>query len=253
MSLKQLFASIMYLFSLIGINTICYADPGFQGSIQPIPEQLEKQMMGKTWHEGCPVPLKDLAYLQVSYWGFDNQAHQGEIIIHQRLAPELLGIFKKLYEAHFPIEKMVIPEKLIDDKKFATPLEMAVYLDNSNNTSAFFCRNDGQNPNDFSPHSFGIAVDINPYYNPGIVAQQYQHLEQGNKYLNRDIKHPGMIRPGDIVVNTFLDHGWVWGGFFIQGVDYMHFGKLISTHYQVNHLEVIPADEQIKNLKQGIG
>jgi hypothetical protein len=52
---------------------------------------------------------------------------------------------------------------------------------------------------------------------------------------------------------SFIDHGWVWGGYFIQGVDYMHFGKLISTHYQINHLEVIPTNDSIPNLKQGIG
>ena len=244
----------MFLFFIVSVvATTCYANSDFQGSIRPIPRELQKMMIGKTWHIGCPVPLKDLSYLQVSYWGFDNQTHAGEIIIHQRLAPELLGIFKKLYDAHFPIEKMVIPEKLIGDKKFSSPIEMAAYLDNTDDTNAFFCRVDGQNPNDFSPHSFGIAIDINPYYNPGILAKQYQPLEKGIKYLNRQINHPGMIREGDIAVNTFLDHGWVWGGFFIQGTDYMHFGKLISTHYQVNHLELVPTTEQIANLKQGIG
>jgi hypothetical protein len=237
---------------MMATTSVCYADSGFQGSIQPIPIEIQKMMIGKTWHKGCPVALKDLSYLKVSYWGFDNKAHSGEIIIHQRLAPELLSILKKLYDEHFAIEKMILPEKLIGNRKFSTPIEMAVYLDNANDTTAFFCRQDGQNPNDFSPHSFGIAIDINPYYNPAIVAKQYLHFEKGIKYLDRNLKHVGMIKKDDITVNAFIDRGWVWGGYFIQGVDYMHFGKLISTHYQVNHLEVIPNKESIPNLRQGI-
>src|SRR5690606_10535408 len=141
-----------------------------------------------------------------------------------------------------------IPEKLIGDTKFSTPIELALYLDNVNDTSAFFCRIDGQNLNNFSPHSFGIAIDINPYYNPGVIAKPFQDLEKGIKYLNRNLNHVGMIKQRDEIIKTFLDHGWFWGGFFIQGADYMHFGKLISSHYQVNHLELIPEKEQITNL-----
>ena len=91
----------LFLILLICVNLICYADSDFQGSIKPIPEELQKMMIGKTWHTGCPVALKDLSYLQVSYWGFDKHAHTGEIIIHQRLALEGLWQMTKGYALLF--------------------------------------------------------------------------------------------------------------------------------------------------------
>ncbi len=238
----------LLLIALFLPSKFSYADSGFEGSISPIPQALQKKMIGNTWHAGCPVGLNDLSYLKLSYWGFDNKPHQGELIINQKLAIDTLDIFKQLYEAHFPIEKMVVPENLIGDKKFPTSIDLAFYLDNSDDTNAFSCRVDGQRPNDFSPHSLGIAIDINPYYNPAIIAPQYMNRQQGRKYLDRKLQHMGTIAEGDFVFTTFLNHGWEWGGFFDDGVDYMHFQKVIRSYFMADRLTYIPPLQRLQKV-----
>lgn len=231
-----------------------YAENSFQGSISPIPLEIQNKMIGKTWNVGCPVSLNDLSYLKLSYWGFDNKPHIGEMIINAKLAPETLDIFKQLYEEHFPIEKMVIPEKFAENKKFSDSMDFLLYLVNSNVTYGFFCRIDTQTNSKPSPHSFGIAIDINPYYNPGVIGNPKENsklnekLQAGYKYLDRKLEHIGMIKENDAVFKIFLDHGWKWGGFFDTGVDYMHFQKMITPYYRVNHLEYIPPAQRMKNI-----
>jgi len=50
---KQIFEfkKIIKMFFLISCTTsVCYANSDFQGSIQPIPPDIQKMMIGKTWH-----------------------------------------------------------------------------------------------------------------------------------------------------------------------------------------------------------
>lgn len=100
------------LLLLISSTNSSFADNSFYASINPIPQTVQQKMIGNSWHEGCPVSINSLSYLRMSYWGFDNKSHMGEMIINQQLAPEVIAIFKQLYEAHYPIEKMMLPEEL---------------------------------------------------------------------------------------------------------------------------------------------
>lgn len=231
-----------------------YTNNSFQASISPIPSELQHKMTGATWNSNCPLSFNELSYLKLSYWGFDNKPHIGEMIINTKLAPEVVSIFKQLYENHFPIEKMLIPENLIGDKKFTNSMDLLLYIVNANDTYGFFCRIDTQNNNKASTHSFGIAMDINPYYNPGVIKDAKTNVainaqqQAGYRYLNRHLLHIGMIKENDDAFKIFTNHGWKWGGFFDTGVDYMHFQKVISPYYIVNRLEYIPPTQRIKNL-----
>jgi len=66
-----------------------------------------------SWQDNCPVPLHDLRLLKITYWGYDDTIHEGEIIVHYILAEEVIQIFKELLEHKFPIERM----ELIDAYK----------------------------------------------------------------------------------------------------------------------------------------
>ena len=100
---------------------------------QEIPEDIYEKMLGKS----IPLENKDdvditmLSYLQVSYFGFDNKTHVGEIIVNAKIADEVLEIFKELYEIKYPIEKI----KLIDEYDADDELSMS-----DNNTSCFCYR-----------------------------------------------------------------------------------------------------------------
>ena len=84
-----------------------------------------------TWREECPVSLEELAYAQVSFFGFDGRFHTGEFMIHADHVDGLVGIFAELHAIRFPIEEMVITTQEAVD---AHP------TGDSNNTSSFVCR-----------------------------------------------------------------------------------------------------------------
>lgn len=182
-----------------------------------IPEQVVKRISGGSFKEGGPVSLAELSYIQVSYWGFDDKKHQGELIIHQSLAEEVSMIFKELYEAKFPIERM----RLIDEYQADDNLSMA-----NNNTSAFCVRKITGELEGYSKHSYGFAIDINPLQNP-FVKRGGVLPEEGKAYLDRQSVRKGMIIKGDQVYQAFSKRGWRWGGDWLTIKDYQHFEKNI--------------------------
>lgn len=182
---------------------------------------LEKtigKIVGVSWKENTPVKLEDLAYIKVTYWGFDDMEYLGEIIVHEKLAQEVTEIFKELYDAKFPIEKI----RLIDEYDANDDLSMA-----DNNTSAFCSREVTGKKGVFSEHSYGIAIDINPIQNP-YVKGDIILPEEGSTYLDRENVRKGMITKGDVCYNAFKNRGWTWGGEWNTLKDYQHFEKKIE-------------------------
>jgi hypothetical protein len=191
------------------------APDSFHGTQGPVPEALAERMRQHSWREGCPAPIADLAYLRLSHYGYDGGVHEGELVVHKDLADEVLAIFKALFERHFPIEKM----RVIDDYQGDDDASMA-----DNNTSAFNCRFVAGKPGDYSRHSRGRAIDINPRINP-MVADGVVFPPAGSEFLNRKKKVPGILRTGDRAVLEFTRRGWTWGGIWTSMKDYQHFEK----------------------------
>jgi hypothetical protein len=181
----------------------------FESTIGP----LEGDALARsTWSDECPVAVDQLRYITMSFWGFDDRPHQGELIAHERVASDLVEVFAALYEARFPIEEMRVTSQ--------AELDLDPTGD-GNNTSAFVCRavTGGSR---FSEHAYGLAVDINPFQNPyqrGSVVLP----ELAASYLDRDDVRPGMILDGDVVVKAFDAIGWGWGGAWSSLLDYQHF------------------------------
>src|SRR5579862_3415420 len=107
----------------------------------------------------CITLLQQLAYVKLSYWGFDHQEHVGALIVNKELTQDVLDIFRELHAKKFPIEQMrpVNEFNNNDDDSMA-----------ANNTSAFNCREVTGHPGVFSQHGLGRAIDINPKINPYI-------------------------------------------------------------------------------------
>ena len=187
----------------------------FASEFVPLPASAREEAARHSWREGCPVGLDELRLLRIVYWGFDGQAHQGELVLHRDLAAEVLAIFAELFEARFPIEKMRRIEAYQGDDQRS----MA-----DNNTSAFNCRNVLGRKNTFSNHAYGVALDINPVQNP-YVKKQVVEPAQGSQYLDRRDARPGMVRLGDACHKAFVSRGWTWGGAWRSLKDYQHFEK----------------------------
>ena len=161
------------------------------------------------------MPIADLAYLRLSHHGFDGAVHEGELVVHRDLAPEVIAIFKALFDHRFPVEKM----RLVDDYQGDDDRSMA-----DDNTSGFNCRPVAGKPLVFSKHSYGRAIDVNPLVNPrlssGTVAPP-----AGAEYANRQRKGAGILRAGEGAVREFTRRGWTWGGGWVSMKDYQHFEK----------------------------
>jgi hypothetical protein len=183
----------------------------FQAAVGPIGPAVRARM-GATWNPACPVPLADLRYLTVSFQGFDGRSHTGELVVHQRVADQLVSVFARLHQASFPIEEM----RLVTTADLGAPP-----TGDGNNTAAFVCRK-ARTQTRWSAHAYGLAVDLNPFQNP-YRRGDLVLPELASTYLDRDQVRPGMIRPGDVVTKAFATIGWTWGGTWRSPTDYMHF------------------------------
>ena len=163
-----------------------------------------------TWREECPVRLDELAYAQVSFFGFDGLFHTGEFMSHVDHVDGLVDIFAELHATRFPIEEMVVTTQEAVD---AHP------TGDSNNTSSFVCR-PAVNSGAWSRHAHGGAIDINPFHNP-YVKGDLVIPELADVYLDRGDQRTGMVTAS--VVERFAEMGWGWGGNWNSASDWMHF------------------------------
>jgi len=188
-------------------------DGGFHSSVDRIDAAIRARM-GTTFEPGCPVPIEDLRYVRVTFRGFDGQAHTGEIIVAAKVADGVVSVFRKLFAADFPLEEMRLPGTADLD---------AAPTGDGNDTAAFVCRQSRGSTSE-SAHSYGLAVDVNPFQNP-YVKGDVVLPELARSYVDRSNVRPGMIRRGDVVTSAFASIGWKWGGSYASLKDTMHFSQ----------------------------
>lgn len=185
----------------------------FRGSVSAI-DDATRAKMSSSWRAGCPVPLGDLKLLRLTHHGFDRRVHAGELVVHEDQARAVLGVFRALFDAGFPIERMELVDVYggDDDRSMA-----------ANNTSGFNCRPSTGDADSWSQHAYGLAVDINPVQNPYVTKDGGVEPPRGARYADRSVVAAGLIHPGDEVVEAFVQIGWSWGGYWSSGKDYQHF------------------------------
>ena len=181
-----------------------------------IPDEILQKMIGNSIPEKSKnkVDISNLSYLKITYFGFDNESHIGEMIVNKKLASEVLDIFKEVYEKKYPIEKI----RLIDVYGADDELSMQ-----DNNTSAF-CYRVVANTSSLSNHSYGNSIDVNPLYNP-YISGKIISPNNAKEYVDRTINKIGVIKKGDDLYNAFISRGWTWGGEWKNKKDYQHFEK----------------------------
>jgi hypothetical protein len=172
-------------------------------------------MIGRSWHTGCPVPLRALRLIHMRYWGFDARWHRGEMVVHHAHSDDVVRVFHRLYDVRFPIRRMRLVDRYgADDKR-----SMA-----ADNTSAFNCRWRAGVCCTWSQHAYGRAIDVDPVENPflwhGTVAPP-----AGAHFLDRSMHRRGMIHLHDEVWWAFHAVGWSWGGTWRHDRDYQHFSS----------------------------
>lgn len=189
-------------------------------SISPISEPLKVLMDGRSMHQKGHVLWDNLRYLRVLHCDAEGNSVVGELVCAAAISDDLLEIFKALYKAGYPIEKMRIVDYYDGDDEASM---------RDNNTSCFNQRSITAGGR-VSKHSYGLAVDINPKYNPYYKGRGKVILrpEGSEEYLDRKVATPYMIRKGDLCYRLFKKHGFYWGGDWLGSKDYQHFERALS-------------------------
>jgi hypothetical protein len=178
-------------------------------------EPVTAAELGTTWRPGCPVEPAQLRRVDVDYLGFDGQTHRGDLIVHEDLVPDVIAIFGQLHLLRYPIDKIQTVDHYPDADD-----ELSM---EDNNTSAFNCRLI-PGTNEWSPHAYGRAIDINTLLNPCLYAGGYFEPQNAAAYLDRSRTDPGIIHGGDPAEQVFTERGWQWGGYW-RTPDYQHFER----------------------------
>ena len=188
---------------------------------EELTDEVFARMDGVSYPQNAQIGREELCYLRVLHTGFDEKTYIGELVVNQKIADDVLEIMKELYENHYPIEKM----RLIDEYGADDETSMS-----DNNTSAFNYRTIAGTDR-LSKHGQGLAVDINPRYNPcvrtknGITTVEPQN---GSAYVDRNADFSYKITEGDLCLQLFLEHGFTWGGSWNSVKDYQHFEKAVE-------------------------
>jgi hypothetical protein len=153
----------------------------------------------------------------MTFWGFDHKPHTGEMVVNASVAEQIVGVFKRMYEARFPIEEMRVISLREQREQRTRP------TGDTNVTSSFECRKVTLGTS-WSQHAYGLAIDINPFHNP-YLRGDVVGPELASAYVNRDWRRRGMILEGDVVTQAFDAIGWGWGGRWDSLKDWMHFSQ----------------------------
>lgn len=184
--------------------------------ISEITDELFNRMKGKSYKDDCNVPREDLRYIHILHKDLEGNTCEGEMVCHKIIAQDLLEIFEELYLNDYPIERMVlIDEYGADDETSMT----------ANNSSCFNYRVISHTTK-ISKHGLGIAVDINPLYNPYTKIVDGTRIVEpaaGEPYLDREADFPYKIDEDDLCYKLFIEHGFEWGGSWTSAKDYQHF------------------------------
>jgi hypothetical protein len=200
---------------------IALAAPVFHTATKPLPAPVRSEVKARAWHAGCPVPLSALRLLTVSYWGFDNRVHAGQLVVNESAAAPLAKVFRQLYELRFPIHHMLLAN--VYGPPTGRPRDGDL-------TGSFECRQavpspctGGSGTGHWSMHAYGLAIDINPVENPYVGCGMTRD-KTALSYLDRSNVRRGMVTPA--VVRAFASVGWGWGGSWTGDTkDYMHFSS----------------------------
>ena len=59
-----------------------------------IPDNIWHRMQGQTYKDNPYITRKDLRYLKLLHWDYDQQIHLGEMVCNAAIAHELVDIFR---------------------------------------------------------------------------------------------------------------------------------------------------------------
>ena len=190
----------------------------------PLTEEQKEYITGCSYpdtEEELEISYEDLSYVHILHYNFEGEVTEGELICNNAIAVDLLEIFYELYLNEYQLEKVTLIENYGGDDE----LSMA-----DNNTSCFNYRVVAGSKK-LSQHAYGLAVDINPFYNPYVTFPNggVNVAPAGSEaYVDRSASFPYKIDENDLCYKLFKEHGFTWGGDWNSSKDYQHFQKALQ-------------------------
>ncbi len=198
------------------IDRIYYTDNFYHEAIS---DAVKERIWNISYPEDCPVELSSLRYCSLKYIDFDGNEQTGELICNKTIADDILEIFYVLYINEYRIESI----KLIDEYDGDDTASME-----ANNTSCFNYRV-VEGTTTLSKHALGMAIDLNPFYNPYITYNSDGTTNcspaDARQYEDRSLSFAYKIDENDLAYKLFTEHGFTWGGNWNSCKDYQHFQK----------------------------
>ena len=188
-------------------------------SVNAIPDSIFALMRGRSYKHDCTIPRSSLRYILCLHRDDGGRSVVGEMVVNKAIAKDVVEIFRQLYEASYPIERM----RLIDYWDADDERAMA-----ANNSSSFNFRFISHTRK-VSKHGMGMAIDINPLYNPYTKTlrngKTIVEPAAGKPHLDRQREYKYKITRGDLCCRLFRKYGFRWGGDWKTMKDYQHFEK----------------------------
>lgn len=195
---------------------------------EPLSDNLRRYITGVSFpiqpentEETLEITYNELCYVHILHYDFDGNPAEGELICNTAIAQDLLEIFYELYRNEYRLESVL----LIDEFDGNDTVSME-----ANNTSCFNYRV-VEGSTSLSKHALGLAIDINPLYNPYITygADGTENIAPASAvaYADRDASFPYKIDENDLCYKLFKEHGFTWGGDWNSCKDYQHFQKTV--------------------------
>lgn len=171
--------------------------------------------------DNLAITYDDLRYVHILHYDFEGNLAEGELICNNYIAQDLIEIFYELYLNEYQLERVTLIENYDGDDTLSMT---------DNNTSCFNYRVVDGTTN-LSKHAYGLAIDINPFYNPYVTypGGKIRISPPGSEpYADRDTDFPYKIDENDLCYKLFKEHGFTWGGDWNSSKDYQHFQKTIK-------------------------
>lgn len=199
-------------------NRVTYTE-GFY--YEAISDTLRRYITGISYPtEDAEISLDELRYVHIWHYNFNDDPVEGELICNEAIAQDLVEIFYELYRNEYQLEQVLLIDEFDGDD--ISSME-------ANNTSCFNYR-PIQDSNRLSKHALGLAVDINPLYNPYITyntdGTEDVSPVSGSTYADRSASFSYKIDESDLCYKLFIQHGFTWGGNWNSCRDYQHFQKV---------------------------
>lgn len=194
---------------------------------EPVSDNLRRYMTGISYpalddNEETTEPaitFEDLMYVHILHYDFDGNPTEGELICNAAIASDLAEIFQELYRNEYQLEKVLLIDTYDGDDTASME---------DNNTSCFNYR-PVPGKDHLSKHAYGLAIDVNPLYNPYITyaqdGSQKVSPPSALPYADRTASFPYKIDENDLCYKLFTSHGFTWGGNWNNEKDYQHFQK----------------------------